>query len=236
MLKRALVFALFMTASLQAFQFKPISVEFSPKGKYATRSFLVNNDAEHSIAIQVSMTTRDVDIEGKESRQVVEDDFIIYPSQMILLPGEIQTVRVSWAGSPDIEQEKAYRIISEQLPINMQDQPEAEQAQGQFNISMRYVGAVYVVPDEARAEIVIESFKSEGNKVIAVLHNKGKAHLMLKDESLVFSAGGKESILEVKNHQALAQTNMLAGMRRRFVFDRPSDLPKGELSLALKAK
>lgn len=236
MLKKIFLLALLMTASLQAFQFKPISIEFSPKGKYATRSFLVSNDAERSIAIQVSMTTRDVDIDGQEKRQAVEDDFIIYPSQMILLPGEMQTVRVSWAGNPDISQEKAYRIIGEQLPINMQDPNDSEQAQGQFNISMRYVGAVYVVPEGAQADIVIESFKKEAGKIVLILHNQGNAHLMLKEQSLVFSVSGKEAVLPVKDNEELAQTNMLAGMRRRFVLDWPQGLPKGELSVALKAQ
>lgn len=228
--------------SVQAFQFKPIAVDFSPEGKNSTRSFLVNNDGNQSIAIQVSMTTREIDIDGVESREEAAEDFIVYPSQMILLPGEAQTVRVSWAGPPDIKKEYAYRIIGEQLPIDMREESHLETPQGEFNISMRYIGSVYVAPEGAKPDLTIDSAEiiknEEGKDVLEVIfYNKGTAHSMLRDIVLeIFSKKGREAISAFSSNEVpdFNRANILAGAKRRILIDWSKNLSKGEVEVILK--
>ena len=226
-----------------AFQFKPITVDFTPTGKNATRSFLVSNEGKKSIAIQITVMTRDVDLDGNENREEVED-FIVYPSQLILLPGDAQTVRVSWAGSPTPPKELAYRIIGEQLPIFVEEEAPTNKSSGQFNIAMRYVGAIYVVPEGVAPEIVIDSASllqdGDGAETLEIIfHNKGTAHQLLKDVTLEVSpkdsSGEKETVhLTEADIPEMPSTNLLAGYKRRFVIAWPENLPKGDVDVILK--
>lgn len=228
-----------------AFQFKPITVDFTPTGKNATRSFLVSNEGKKSIAIQITVMSREVDLDGNEVREEVED-FIVYPSQLILLPGDAQTVRVSWAGSPNPSKELAYRIIGEQLPIFVEEEAPSNTSSGQFNIAMRYVGAIYVVPDGVEPEVVIDSASllkngDGGETLEIVFHNKGTAHQLLKDITLEVSSKGSEGQGETvqlteEDIPEMPSTNLLAGYKRRFIIDWPENLPKGDVDVTMKVE
>ncbi|MFT4553296.1 MAG: fimbrial chaperone protein [Chlamydiales bacterium] len=225
-----------------AFQFEPITVDFTPTGENATRSFLVSNEGKKSIAIQITVMTRDVDLDGNENREEVED-FIVYPSQLILLPDDEETIRVSWAGSPTPSKELAYRIIGEQLPIFVEEDAPTDKSTGKFNIAMRYVGAIYVVPDGVEADVVIDSaslLQEDGGAeaLEIVFHNKGTAHKLLKGITLEVSSKGLdgkgESIqLTAEDIPDMPLTDLLAGFKRRFVVDWPENIAKGDVEVTL---
>jgi fimbrial chaperone protein len=234
-----------LTIPAYSFQFKPITADFTPTGKHATRSFLVSNEGKKSVAIQISVLTRDVDLDGNENREEV-DDFIIYPSQLILLPGDAQTVRVSWAGTTNPEKELAFRIVGEQLPIFVEEEAPTNTASGQFNIAMRYVGAIYVIPEGVSPEVVIDSANmlkdEDGSDALEIVfHNKGTAHQLLKNVTLEITSkttgaeGGMVKLTEI-DIPALPATNLLAGFKRRFIVKWPEELPKGDVDVTLIIK
>ena len=102
---------LFLTLpAAQAFKLVPIRMEFEPAGRGANQAFRLDNDSSNTVPVQLSMLTRQMDLDGTETTAPAEVDFLVYPPQVLLKPNQVQTVRVKWLGTPKPEKELAYRI------------------------------------------------------------------------------------------------------------------------------
>ena len=212
-----------------AFKLSPIRVEFTPSGRGANQAFLLENDVDETVAVQISMLTRTIDIDGKEHNAPADDDFVVYPSQVLLKPGQTQTVRVQWVGDAEPDKELAYRILAEQLPI---DVTKEQQGGARINFVIRYMGAIYIVPRGARPDIVIEGIEAEtgneGERQLAVMfHNRGKAHAVLRGLTLTLHSGERSVELTADDLKGIAGENLLAESKRRAVVPWPAELPDG---------
>jgi fimbrial chaperone protein len=224
-----LLFALYFLTipSSHAFKLVPILMEFEPAGRGANRAFRLENDSNSTVAIEVSMLTREVNLDGVESNEPAEDEFLVYPPQVLLGPKQTQTVRVRWLGDPNPEKELAYRIVAEQLPVNL----ESEQRSGaRINVLIRYIGSVYIAPKGAKADVVLESAVSKTNAageagIELIFHNRGTARAMLQELRLTIQAGDNRIELEGDALPQVTGPNLLAGERRRYALPWPEGLP-----------
>lgn len=206
-----------------------MAMDFKPSGRGANRTFRVENDSAETIAVQVSMKTREMAPDGKETHRDAEDDFIVYPSQIVLKPKGVQAVRVKWIGNAKPDRELAYRIVAEQLPVNLSKQPEEGV---KINILTRYVGSVYIVPKGVKPDVVLELVEprngEDGKRQLRVrFHNRGTRHVLLRDLKLQVKSGGKVVEVGRESLQGLADENVLAGGRRELAVPWPSGLPDG---------
>ncbi|CAD5971572.1 hypothetical protein [Planktothrix agardhii] len=71
-----------------AFKLDPISRVFEPAGAGATQSYEVINDSAEQIAVELSIAERKISLEGQETTESADDDFLVYPSQIVLPPKE----------------------------------------------------------------------------------------------------------------------------------------------------
>ncbi len=230
--------ALLCTGTLHAIKFRPMNGYLAPSGKKATTSFsVINQSNKDHAAVQITIADRIIDEYGKETAVENTTDFMVYPSQIILKPGETQTVRVSWTGRPDIEQEQAYRIIAEQLPIDLQERE--SDGKGAIKIMMRFVAGLYVTPKNARPEIELLSVEGDDEKRLhLVFSNKGSRHEYLRNLSLKLTSYNDDGSLDSDNSVSLsaeelpkvAGENMLSGLTRQFTIPWPEKLPQGEIS------
>ena len=231
-----LLTVLFLLVSIPAalaFTLVPIRMEFEPAGRGASQSFRLENDSSNTVPVQLSMLTRQMDLDGKETNAPAEDDFLVYPPQVLLKPNQVQTVRVKWLGTPKPEKELAYRILAEQLPVNLEKEKPGE---SRINVLVRYLGSVYIVPKGAKAEVVLESTAPQTDaagkrRIELIFHNRGKAHSMLNDLRLKIQAGGKTVELGPEALPNVAGENVLAGQKRRFLLPWPEGLPEGPVQV-----
>jgi fimbrial chaperone protein len=220
-----------------AYRLVPITLDFTPSGRSANQTFRVENDGDEPIAVEVTMRTREMDIDGNEVRNDAEDDFMIYPPQMVIKPNQVQTVRVKWLGDPSPKTEMAYRLITEQLPIQLN---RAEKGATGITMLVRYVGTVYIVPEGAEADVVLETATREtaedGSQMAAItLWNKGRAHGIMKAPQLTLMAGGQSVNVPLTDLADIDTQNILAGGRRKFVVALPDGLGAGALSAEFSA-
>lgn len=142
--------------ALFAFSFSPITQEFSVTGKKSSHIFTIGNDSlSERIAVKISIFEREMDEEGNETLTPCDGDFLIYPSQSILAPGESRSVRVKWQGGRIGDRELNYRILAEQLPVEFREDEKHEDGGG-IRFTYRYEGSLYVVPEgggEAHVEL-----------------------------------------------------------------------------------
>jgi len=224
-----------------AFQLKPISQVFAPIGAEATQSYEIINDTEERIAVEVTVVEREMNLDGEESYSPAEDDFLVYPSQIILPPDAVQVVRVSWLGDPEPDQEMTFRLKAEQLPINLVDPnaPTPTRAVGEVKVMLRYLGSLYIRPAEATPEVILESAIAQsganGEPELAItFHNQGTASAKLKDLKLTLTAQGKTVRLSSEQLEGMTGRTVLPHHRRRFTLPFPSELPKGEINASFE--
>ncbi len=224
-----------------AFRLDPPRMTFSPSGSGATRSFRVQSTGDQPVAVEIRMKQRVVDLQGNETQPDAEADFVVYPPQMLLKPGESQTVRVTWLGNPNPPSELAYRIVAEQLPVNL---PTIEQVQNGVKINLKalyvYVGSVFITPRQATPKVLVTQAVCQaagtGKQLALTLENQGTGHTYLTDLKLRLAAGGAATPIQLQppDLPGITGENLLAGSKRQFLLPCPAPLPLGPVAAQLE--
>lgn len=220
-----------------AFKIEPISRTFTPTGSNATQSYELTSDKLQPEAVEITIVKRKMDLDGKETYEPADDDFLIYPPQIILQPKTSQTVRVTWLGDPAPQQEIAYRLVSKQVPINLK-KPEigkTNRTAGKVEVLLTYMGSLYVRPENVQSKVVVDSVIVQNDKkgkpaIALVLDNQGSARASLRTFSLNLTSGSKTVTLKPDQVEAIKSQTILAKSKRRFVFSYPIDLPQGNVT------
>lgn len=223
-----------------SFDFSPIIANLTPTGSGASASFIVQNADDTKLPVQISIVHRNPDIEGKEEHKEtpdIDDLFQIYPAQIILAPKERRTVRITWIGDPKPKKELAFRMIAEELPIDLEENKTYTKPVAKVRIATRYIGSLYVTPPGARADLVTKATASDEKpqKLILEVENIGTAHKVLADIQMKLTAmqGGAEYEFSKQELQPFATQNVLAGRTRKFTLEWPKGFPVGPVKVAL---
>jgi fimbrial chaperone protein len=223
-----------------AFRLSPPRMVFTPSGSGATQSFRIESTGDRPVAVQIQMAQRQVNIDGIETQPSAEADFAVYPPQILLKPGESQTVRVTWLGDPNPSKELAYRIIAEQLSVD--NLPEVEQPQKGAIVKVkalyRYVGSIFITPKKVAPKVVLEQAACQpepgkANQLKLNFANQGTAHTYLSGLKLHLSPPEQKSkIVHLMPDQlkGINGENLLAGNKRQFTLACPTDFPVGPVS------
>lgn len=225
------------------FDFAPIIANLAPSGQGATASFTVTNLDATKLPVQISIVAREPDIDGKEvykESEAVSRLFRIFPEQVVLDPKGSRTVRVSYIGSPQVKSELSFRIIAEELPIDLDDPNRVyTKAIAKISMSTRYIGSLYVTPPGAKPDIVIDAKKSEtaSEGLIFNITNKGTAHQVYRKPTVrvISQASGSELVLADEYIKPLLSQNILAGRSRRYSLPWPKGLAPGPMKVTIDA-
>ena len=183
----AVAFLLLCPTPALAFKLVPFKADFAPAGRGAQQLFRVVNDGPVPVAVQVKMAHRVMKLDGTEDLPSADKDFVVYPQQLVVPAAGSRSVRVQYVGTTVLKQELAYRIVAEQLPVQL-DKEKAGTNQAGLQVMVRYLGAVYVVPPGVRAAVKVEragrteaTDKKGKPQLEVVVKNSGTAHTLLKD-------------------------------------------------------
>jgi fimbrial chaperone protein len=202
-----------------AYKLEPISRVFSPSGSNATQSFEVINNVNERVALTVSIATLQRDDAYVETNKPADDDFLVYPPQLIVAPGKRQTIRVTWLGDTKLTREKAYRIIVKQVPIHLVERTAPiSTREGDVKVMLTYRGTLFIRPAGAKPQIETEVAALEPGKHLALyLVNRGTATGTVKRCSLALQLPSGERISLAPSVLAgLVNQRVLAGTRRRY--------------------
>ncbi|OFZ21822.1 MAG: hypothetical protein A2X94_08500 [Bdellovibrionales bacterium GWB1_55_8] len=229
------------SASFASFEFSPIITTLAPSGPNASASFSVQNADETKLPVQISIVHRNPDIDGKEDLKDtpdIEELFQIFPAQIVLAPKERRTVRINWIGDPNVKQELAFRVIAEELPINLEDPNKTyTKPVAKIRIATKYVGSLYISPKGATSDLVASGFPSEDKKkLILEIQNKGTRHQPLARTKVKLKPLDKNTEFEIpaKISAVLNRENVLAGKTRRISLPWPDNVPMGPAQVILE--
>lgn len=246
----AILIAFATSSAHAAFEFGPIISNVAPSGPGATTSYTVSNTGENKIPVQVSIVAREPDESGKEvysETEAVSDMFRIFPAQLVLNPKETRTVRVTYVGTPKLKSEMAFRVIAEELPVDMSDPKKVyKKAVANVTIAVKYVGSLYVTPAGAKSSLQLEAVpaaKTAGTKDQAkqelslTITNTGTAHEVVRKPALTLESGVDKSVVVLTANDLATMTNLniLAGKKRKFTLQWPAKLPVGPVKASLEA-
>jgi len=232
---RILVAAVLLVASAaaaRAFSFEPITQDYTTSGAGASHVFRVTNTGESRIAVRVSVRPRWIEPDGTEVLGKEAEEFVVFPRQMLLEPDERRSIRVRWSGPESIDEERPYRIIAEQVPVDMgSDEPTQG---GGIRLTYRYEGTVYVVPPAAEPGVRVASIERSGTgeSLRVEVTNQGSRHALLAGARLLLlREPGAEPAIELDSNElpGLVGENMLAGSVRVFTVPAPENLWDGPL-------
>ena len=223
-----LLFLIITCPTVWAFKMTPMITSIHPAEKEYSTLFTLINDKNEKAAIQLSIAHRKMDAFGKEKHPLANQLFQVFPEQLILNPNEKRIVKVTWISKEIPKNELPFRIISEQLPIDLSK----KKKKTGINILMRYIGALYIAPAKENPNIKIEtySFDSKKKQLKLVIKNNGNTHKVLLKPKLILSQG--KSIVEltgIKKLKGLISENVLAQSKRIFYIPWPKELNSKDL-------
>jgi fimbrial chaperone protein len=177
--------------------------------------FRIENNSNEPAAIEVKIQTWDFLPDGSEVNTPADADFIVFPAQVVLAPGESRGVRVQWTGREKPVREKAYRLVAQQLPIDLKKmQPVTGPS---LRIMVRFKAALYVRANpNAKSDLRITALtRGPDGKRNLIVQNKGDAHGLIRQARVRISPEGSgEIMLEGAAASFLTGINVHAGAER----------------------
>lgn len=247
---------------LFSFKFNPMSQSLELSEGKKSSQFTVENDTEKSMAIELTVKERKMNLIGIEQLPATPD-LSIFPPQMIIPPKEKRTVRVSWNGPSDLKTEKPFRVIAEQMNVKVD---EKDKRQTGIEIKMIYMAAFYIAPKDIESKLSARIETSDEAKEMLIAHqralheaanknlppkeqkpftykpgllvrviNSGSKHQILLKPKLVFKKGSEKWTLEEKDLAGFAGENVLANSERVFDIRTNKNIsPNAEVSLKVE--
>lgn len=249
--------ALCLTSPASAYTMEPSLVQMSASGASSVFFRLENKEAKVS-AVEITIHEHHKNLQGESiAGKDAEDDFIIYPAQLIMLPGDEVGVQILWIGDPALTAERAFTVVAREVPIPIEKSvDESEKSEGvniQVTVLRNYKARLYVTPKDAKPRVVVESlvehlptrdvasaYTLEPSTLEIVLANLGAAHKSTTTMTLVLIPLDETGTPLDARAVTLAATkipglraHLLAGERRKLVIPRPTDVPAGPIKIIL---
>ena len=224
-------------APAAALTFTPLVQEFSGSGPGSKQVFRVGNEGDGPIAVQVEIKGRHVATDGRETLSDADQEFLIFPPQMVLKAGEERLVRVQWLGDPAPTRQLGYRIIAEQLPVNFDNE---QPASNQLRILVRYEGSIYISPPGAESRLGVTATARTGaggeRQVFLVFANTGTAYQVMRNLELTLTStvDATTVTLTLEQLKGVSGQNVQAGRERHFAIAWPAGLTAGPLDATMR--
>lgn len=205
-----------------------------------------NDEKNAPKPIEITISAREISLEGVVSYPSTNgsEDFVVYPSQFILYPGDTKKVQVQWVGAKTPGKEISFGFVSTQLPLNLEENREQPKTPvAKVEMVTRYEGIIVVRPKNIKPMVVVDTAYSRqdstGAHLVVILNNKGTGMQPLKDIEFGIAPLDKNGKIKfnerihVKNQMQSAATkqSLFAGFRRKVEIPWPAGFPRGPVNV-----
>jgi fimbrial chaperone protein len=176
-----------LPSALLAHSVQPMRFDLRPSGPDAQTTMTIDNTRAYPITIEIAAFSVDIGPDEREVLAPADDDFLIFPPQMIIEPSAKQSVRVRYVGDPTIENSRTYRVNVDQVAIDMSGRQEPGVA-----VAVNFATLANVVPDGARSQIAVDSIEPAGDgNAVVTLTNQGRSYARLLASTWTLEHGGR---------------------------------------------
>ena len=199
------ILILFSASSAWAQRIQPMTYELAPLGAKSSTVLSVQNTSARDVAFEVSAKKMFIDAEGNETRQLSEDDFLLFPPQFLLSAGKTQAVRVKYIGDPTIKNSVPYRIAVAQLPLASEDVESAA-------VGMRFVfnTLAHVTPKSAKVDPQVTKITENPDGTWAIkIVNHGQKMARLSRRGWRVTDGSKTTTFSSKEVSSMLKKSLV---------------------------
>ena len=197
------------------------------------------------IPVEISVVRREIDVDGKAAYPPGDPltDFVIYPSQIILYPGDVTKVQLQWTGEKIPDKELTFGLIADQVAVDSERKSPGKKAMAGVSILTRYEGIVVLRPAKFKPQVEVDTNytrkDSTGNLLVVMLNNKGTGMQSLKKITLTVApldAAGKPDMnkritFDPNLPAKVIGNSLFAGFKRRIETPWPAQLPVGPVKV-----
>lgn len=215
-------------------QMSPMEAEFVI-GDDQMVEFNLQNGFSYPVAMKVGIYNRDPDHYGNEGkyREVGSDIFeIVKPNIILMAKGDSKgrdrkTFRIYLKKKLQIKKEQAYRIIAEQVPVDLD---KSSKNKSKVRFLARFVGALYLTPKKSEPIFKVKDVSFKRGVVQFSVENNGTRRNFIEDLKIIFSGkNGAQNFSKTFSGDELINIyhhTILAGRKRIFNFRIPSQYLK----------
>lgn len=216
-----------LSSAAGAFEVAPMRMEMAPSGSGANEVITVRNTLVEPLAIEVFVTERIVAEDGTQTFPPNETDFLIFPPQAFIQPGESQAFRVQYIGDPALEASRSYVANVSQVPVKKIDGAGVQ-------LVYRFGAAIYVHPKGSSAALSVQEAVAQDGRVAVKIANQGNRIAFLTNDRVELSTpSGGESYEGASLKEQIENPLVPPLSTRVFVFDAPGVKPGAEVSAVL---
>ncbi len=137
--------------------------------------FKVTNPTDEPVAVDFSVL-KVISTKNNQEKRISTNNLQAYPTQFILSPKETKSVRVRYMGAKLPENEEVYRIVAQELDIDVSDKKTDNhngEIKAQIKMRFSYEGLVFVHKEQAKAQLSIESIQKTAKGLQFSIKNNG---------------------------------------------------------------
>lgn len=176
----------------------------------------VSNERNVDLPLTFDIVERVIAPDGSETQTPADDEFVVFPAQAILKPGQTQAVRVQFAGTPP-PQSRSFTMYATEVPVDLDKQG----ITGVQNI-MRIGASIHVAPSGTQPRPVLASAEPEDGGVRVTIRNDGDRFVYVDNLSLQF---GDKTISGFDLANIAGRTLIPPGKIRSFVIPEVTGTP-----------
>ncbi|MEQ5787953.1 molecular chaperone [Erythrobacter sp. NFXS35] len=204
--------------AIASLRVNPLIIYLQPSSTGSSQVIELTNVTDIELPFEVNVIKRTV-VDGAEVPVAADDDFVIFPPQMIIAPGATQTLRVQFLPAAELTQSESYYIYVTQVPVELRPGMSGIRVNYRFGIS------AHVTPSGVKPDVQVAAFErgtdDKGRQGYDVtVANAGSRFVRLSEEGLAIPGGPTWNKEEIK--EAIGTAFMLPGQTKRyFIADEP---------------
>jgi P pilus assembly chaperone PapD len=206
----AITAALALTGVARAYEVTPMRVFLQPDRGQNSATITINNIREEPLPVEIQVFRRVVAANGEQVFEPAEEEFITFPPQVQVPPGQSQAIRIQYVGALG-DMAEAFVVQVTEVPVN---RLEGTGIQFTYNFGV----AVYVQPPRARARLAVsEAVVADGNLRFKVANN-GNDYGFLTGQVLEYQIGAARVTLTPDDVASVVSNPIVPpGATREFV-------------------
>ena len=139
--------------AVEAARVSPMIVEVQPLGRGSIARIVLTNDGQAEYPVEVQMFSGEISEKGELALTPADEDFLLFPAQIVVPAQSQQVFRVQYIGDPDIATSKIYYMQIRQIPVDLNP------GESQLQVVVNFNVLINVIPDDVRAEPVFETVR-----------------------------------------------------------------------------
>ncbi len=207
----AILAALVPGGAVRAYEVTPMRVFLQPDRGQNSATITINNIREEPLPVEIQVLRRVVAANGEQVFEPAEEEFIIFPPQVQIAPGQSQAVRIQFVGELE-EVAEAFVVQVTEVPVN---KLEGTGIQFTYNFGV----AVYVQPPQARSRLAVGEAAATDGTLRFKVANSGNDYGFLTGQALEYRLGALRVTLTPDELSGMVSNPIVPpGATREFAF------------------